>query len=93
MKRSEAAKAPTPAGVRVKSMRVVWGEEVHQPIQFNGFRVGAIEAEVELPPGADPAKVYDAVWNKLAELGQQQFDKKMQAWAERMEQAGEFVRR
>lgn len=99
--RSQAAKKQKGKGenldldvdVKVRTMRVVVGEEVFQPIQFNGFRVGACELEVEVPPNEDVAVVYARVRDALEAMQRNQFERKLEAWAERVEEAAGHVRR
>ncbi len=79
-----------PKGVR--SLTVTWGEEYIQPVQFNGVRIGALEAVVDVPPGADPTEVYEQTWQWLDGLGAEQYRRKMEAFLIRLTDAGKRAR-
>lgn len=94
-KRSEAAtpSKPPATAIPVRQLTVRWGEEVHQPIQFNGFRVGNIEMTVDVPDGMTAEEVYREVYARLDRMGQEQFADKLQGWSDRVDEAAQHVRR
>ena len=73
--------------LRVTRMVVTWGEEVHQPIQYNGFRVGSIELEIEVAPGEDPRRAYGRAWQLCEQLGARQAELKLQGFLKRLKQS------
>lgn len=73
-------------------MRVTWGDETIQPVQYNVFHTGSIEMEVELQPGDDPAEVYRDVWAQLERLGQQQYAAKRDGFMNRLTDTAQTVR-
>lgn len=85
--------APLPAPANVRSIRVTWGEEVHQPIQYNGFRVGAIEVLVDVLPAEDVREVYERTFAWLEELGRDQFRRKLDGFLTRVAEASTTTKR
>lgn len=85
-----AAQAAAPQGV--KTIRVCWGEEVLQPVQYNGVRVGPLEVLVEVQPGEDPSEVYERTWAWLDALGREQYERKMTGFLGRLKDASQKAR-
>lgn len=82
---------PPPANV--KQIRVVWGEEVIQPIQYNGFRVGPIEVLVDVMPGEDAGEVYERTFAWLDQLGKDQFRRKVSGFLGRIAEASTITKK
>lgn len=76
----------------VKSIRVTWGEEVIQPVQYNGFRIGGLELQIDLLPGESPEMAYERGWAILDRIGRKQFELKLKGFAERLGAAQRGVR-
>jgi len=85
-----APKAPPPPGVR--RLTVTWGDEYIQPIQFNGFHTGTLEIVVDVPEGGDATALYNQAFEFLAELGQQQFQRKCAAYLAHLKEAATATR-
>lgn len=90
---SPATEPPVQAPENVKQIRVVWGEEVHQPIQYNGFRVGPIEVLVEVLPGESAAEVYERTYAWLDSLGKDQFRRKVSGFLGRLAEASTITKK
>ena len=73
-------------GDRVKLVRVLWGEEVHQPIQFHTMRVGPFETTIEIRPGDDIPKMARAAWALLDEVAKEQFADKLDGYLSRIKE-------
>ena len=79
-----------PAGFKLTQggqISVTWGEEVLQPVQFNGFRVGPISMTAPILPGETPREAYERVWNALNELAEKQFVAKAKTFGDHFAQA------
>ena len=74
------------------NITVTWGEEVLQPIQYNGFRVGPLTITAPILPGETVLQAYHRLWTMLDKLGREQFDRKLSGWLERVKAAGTAVR-
>ena len=86
---------PPPSGhplSRVRSMRVMWGDETIQPVQYNVFHTGTVEMEVMLRPGDDPAQVHAMVYEELERLGAEQYRLKRDAFLARLADTAQTVR-
>ncbi len=86
---------PPPAGhqhTRIRRMRVTWGDETIQPVQYNVFHTGAIEVEVELMPGEDPTLVHAQTYELLERLGTMQYRLKRDAFLARLADTAQTVR-
>ncbi len=89
------ANQPPPAAhpnARIRRMRVTWGDETIQPVQYNVFHTGAIEVEVDLLPGEDPAVVHAQTYHLLEQLGTRQYHLKRDAFLARMLDTAQAVR-
>lgn len=89
------ADQPPPAGhphARIRRMRVTWGDETIQPVQYNVFHTGAIEVEVDLLPGEDPALVHAQTYELLERLGTMQYRLKRDAFLARLHDTAQTVR-
>ena len=71
---------------------VTWGEEVIQPIQYNGFRVGALTLTTPVLPNETVTQAYERVWRMLDKLGRDQFKRKLDGFSERLRDAANRVR-
>jgi hypothetical protein len=72
---------------------VTWGEEVLQPVQYNGFRVGPITVSMPVLSGESIAQAYERVWQIVDGLGQRQFQAKLDGWKARLREAAAEVRK
>ena len=72
-------------------LTVVWGEEYFQPVQYNGFKVGPFSLEVDIQQGVTVEATYHAAWIILDQLARKQFDEKLDAYLDRLQQMGERV--
>lgn len=66
-----------PGGPKARKLRVVWGEELYAPIQYNNFKVGPFEMEVEVPDGADPEAVYKEAMAFLRKCADASFEERL----------------
>lgn len=76
----------------VRQITVTWGEEVIQPIQYNGFRVGPLSMTVDVLPHETPREAYARVWKLLDDIGQEQFAQKLAGFMQRAKASGQAVR-
>lgn len=67
----------------VRQITVTWGEEHHQPIQYNGFRIGGITLVADVHPGETVEEAHDRLFEMLEGLGRRQFDAKLQGFLDR----------
>ncbi len=77
---------------RVRSIRVMWGDETIQPVQYNVFHVGSIEMEVTVNPGEDPAAVHASAYAALEQMGAEQYRLKRDAFLSRLADTAQVVR-
>lgn len=72
---------------------VTWGEEVLQPIQYNGFRIGPITLSTPVKEGETVEQAYSRVWAMLAKLGERQFTDKLDTFKNHLREGAASVRR
>lgn len=93
-KRSSVARDSAPEGrPEIRKLLVTWGEETHQPIQYNGFRVGPIHVEVEVGPDEDPIEVFERTMAELDAMARIEFQQKLAGFTERRKEAKVYVRK
>lgn len=89
---------PLPEGQQLPSfrravrMKVSWGDETIQPVQYNVFHTGSIELEVEVSPDEDVAVIYRQVWAELEKLGAEQYRAKRDGFLDRLTDTAATVR-
>lgn len=76
----------------VRQISVTWGEQVIQPIQYNGFRVGPLSMTADVLPHETPREAYARVWRILDDLAREQFDAALQNFIRNAKAAGQAVR-
>jgi len=62
---------------RITSITVEWGAEYHQPVQFNGFNVGAISMAVDVPPDVSASRVHAWALEQLKVMSKKQFKERL----------------
>ena len=63
--------------LRVTSITVEWGTEYHQPVQFNGFNLGAISMAVDVPPDVPASRVHAWAVKQLKAMSKKQFEERL----------------
>lgn len=79
-----------PSGIR--KLRVKWGSEHIQPIQYNGFHIGDLEIEIEVSPNETPEECYDRAWSWLERMVAKQYEAKLQGFIGRVTNAAKSMR-
>lgn len=74
-------------------MRIKWGSEHIQPIQYNGFHIGDLEIEIDVAPNETPEECYARGWAWLERMVAKQYDLKLQGFLGRVTRAAAFVKR
>lgn len=83
---------PTAHELGIKSIRVKWGDETIQPVQFNGLHVGEIEVESSILPGETLEEAHARIFEVLERIGQKQFETKLKGFVTRMSTAQRAAR-
>ena len=48
-----------------EKISITWGEEVYQPLKYNGFRLGPYTVEIEVKPDETMQQAFDRGWKFL----------------------------
>lgn len=85
---------PTPtADLGIRELKVVWGEETHNPIQYHTVKVGGLEATLVLGADADVKEAAREAFKLLGEIAQEQFEAKLDGFFGRAKQAAQRAKR
>ncbi len=71
----------------IRELKVVWGEETHNPIQYHTVKCGGLEATVVLGADDDVKEVARRAWQTLDEIAREQFEAKLDGFFGRARQA------
>lgn len=77
----------------VRQITVVWGEEHHQPVQYNGFRIGGLHLVADVRPTETVEEAHDRLFAMLDELGRKQFEQKLAGFLDRARQGAAAARK
>jgi len=77
----------------IRTVTVTWGEEVHQPIQYNGFRNGPITLTAPVRDGETVKEAIARLWKELDAIGKELHEVKLKGFLERLKSTGATVAR
>ncbi len=68
----------------ITSITVHYAEEAYSPVQYNTFRVGGHSLTVVPRVGENARDAYARGWNLLAELADNEFERRLASFRERL---------
>lgn len=87
-RREPAAADPADVGEEVVHTS---GEELYAPVQFNSFRVGPMSRRTVVRPGETVAQAYQRAAGDCEDAMLQEFNRKLDAYLERLTKVGREV--